>query len=201
MRITCDNCRTTYDRPAVVEGRSACPFCEHMNQSGLHQSPSKRVQARANGATAKADVGTSTLVFPVEAQAKADPETTIRRATSGKTPSLPGARPFELVVVEGDEAGKRFLIAKPQIIIGRSVKADLQLKDSEVSREHCLIESYGETLLLKDLKSANGTVLNGFLIRQDVLKARDRIHIGNTTLEVARMESGAAKPTNGAGKS
>ena len=197
MRITCENCRTVFELSTHNEDSGACPYCEHVNHAtepsnGAEQCAPSPL-GNAGKRLTKPDLGTSTMVFPPDVATKPDPETSLRRATAGKTPSLPASRPFELVVVEGDDLGKRFIISKPQLIIGRGVKSDIQLKDAEVSREHCLIESYGDALIVKDLRSANGTVLNGFLVRRDLLKVKDRIHIGNTTLEVARTENGAAK--------
>ncbi len=200
MRITCENCRTVFELSTSHEDSSACPYCEHVNHRNERRNGAESSPAAAAGpgrVPTKSDLGTSTMVFPPDVETKPDPDTSIRQATTGKTPSLPAGRSFELVIVEGDDLGKRFVISKPEFVIGRGVKTDIQLKDVEVSREHCVIESFGDTLVIKDLRSANGTVLNGFLVRRDLLKVKDRIHVGNTTLEVARSENGAVK--NGGG--
>jgi hypothetical protein len=192
MRTRCENCRTVFELPTADEESGACPYCEHVNHpDGNHQatkSPPLRSAStsQVRNRVSKRNVGTSTMIFPPDAETKPDPDTSIQNATNGKTPMVPTGRPFELVIVEGDELGKRFVIAKAQMTIGRGVNTDIQLKDPEVSREHCIIECFGNTLIIKDLRSANGTVLNGFLVRQDLLKLNDRIHVGNTTLEVER---------------
>jgi len=192
MRTLCENCRTVFELPTTDEKSGACPYCEHVNHpsgNGRHAAgPLERqapVQPARNGVK-KRDIGTSTMIFPPEAETKPESNTSIRNATNGKKPTVPTGRPFELVIVEGDELGKRFVIDKTQMTIGRGVNTDIQLKDPEVSREHCVIECFGDTLIIKDLRSANGTVLNGFLVRRDMLKPNDRIHLGNTTLEVER---------------
>jgi len=191
MRTLCENCRTVFELPTAAEESGVCPYCEHSNHRRSDDPP---VESRSrplpskpgrNG-THKRDIGTSTMIFPPEAETRPEPDTSIRNATNGKSPTVPTGRPFELVIVEGDELGKRFVIAKAQMTIGRGVGVDIQLKDPEVSREHCVIECFGDTLIIKDLRSANGTVLNGFLVRRDLLKPSDRIHVGNTTLEVDR---------------
>jgi len=191
MRTICENCRTVFELPTADETSGVCPYCEHINQLlGNRQEvqPDGRpvpARPKRQGAGGR-DIGTSTMVFPPEAETKPEPDTSIRNATNGKKPTAPTGRPFELVIVEGGELGKRFVIAKAQMTIGRGVDTDIQLKDPEVSREHCVIECFGDTLVIKDLRSANGTVLNGFLVRRDLLKPNDRIHVGNTTLEVER---------------
>jgi len=192
MRTLCENCRTVFELPTTDEKSGACPYCEHVNHpagNGRHAAEPRqrpdRAQPSRNGVK-KRDIGTSTMIYPPEAETKPEANTTIRNATNGKQPTVPMGRPFELVIVEGDELGKRFVIDKTQMTIGRGVNTDIHLKDPEVSREHCVIECFGDTLIIKDLRSANGTVLNGFLVRRDLLKPHDRIHVGNTTLEVER---------------
>lgn len=192
MRTLCENCRTVFELPTTDEQSGACPYCEHVNHPGgngrhaaEHRERQVPVRPARNGVK-KRDIGTSTMIFPPDAETKPESNTSIRNATNGKKPTVPMGRPFELVIVEGDELGKRFVIDKTQMTIGRGVNTDIQLKDPEVSREHCVIECFGDTLIIKDLRSANGTVLNGFLVRRDMLKPNDRIHVGNTTLEVER---------------
>ncbi|HTP40796.1 MAG TPA: FHA domain-containing protein [Nitrospiria bacterium] len=192
MRIHCENCGTVFDLTGSNENSGPCPYCEHVNHAGNGNGRAAGHRARAAGVQStrnrvnKRDVGSSTMIFPPDAETKPDPDTSIRNATNGKKPVSPTGRLFELEIVEGDDLGKRFTIVKAQMTIGRGVTADVQLKDPEVSREHCVIECYGDTLIIKDLRSANGTVLNGFLVRRDLLKPNDRIHVGNTTLEVKR---------------
>jgi pSer/pThr/pTyr-binding forkhead associated (FHA) protein len=192
MRTLCENCRTVFELPTADDESGACPYCEHVNHPEGNNQVTKSPPIRSSSASparnraSKRDVGTSTMIFPPDTETKPDPDTSIHNATNGKTPTAPTGRPFELVIVEGDELGKRFVIAKAQMTIGRGVNTDIQLKDPEVSREHCIIECFGNTLIIKDLRSANGTVLNGFLVRRDLLKPNDRIHVGNTTLEVER---------------
>jgi hypothetical protein len=192
MRTLCENCRTVFELPTANEESSPCPYCEHVNhpKGPNHAIKSSPIRASSAGPgrnrVSKRNVGTSTMIFPPEAETKPDPNTSIHKVTNGKLATAPTGRPYELVIVEGDELGKRFVITKAQMTVGRGVNTDIQLKDPEVSREHCIIECFGDTLIIKDLRSANGTVLNGFLVRRDLLKPNDRIHVGNTTLEVER---------------
>ena len=45
--------------------------------------------------------------------------------------------------------------------LGRSAITDVQIKDRFVSREHLLLRKSGDKLLVMDLRSKNGTFLNG----------------------------------------
>ena len=47
------------------------------------------------------------------------------------------------------------------VTLGRSKHADLQVLDPMVSRLQCRLESEGDTIVVKDLQSKNGTLVNG----------------------------------------
>ncbi|MDY0144643.1 MAG: FHA domain-containing protein [Kiritimatiellia bacterium] len=66
--------------------------------------------------------------------------------------------------------------------IGRSREADIPLLDDKVSRIHCGIRLSEGDFYLKDLKSRNGTFVNGERVEDTVkLKPGDRIQVGSTT--------------------
>ena len=93
-----------------------------------------------------------------------------------------------LVIVDGDDQGKRFpLNAKPEFKIGRSVTSDLRLSDGKVSRDHCIIETMRDQHIITDLESANGTVVNGERIKKTVLKEGDFIRLGYTMIKYDRV--------------
>ncbi|MBC7106299.1 MAG: FHA domain-containing protein [Firmicutes bacterium] len=58
---------------------------------------------------------------------------------------------------------------------------DIPLADTFVSAKHALFEATGEGLLVEDLRSTNGTLVNGREIEQPViLRPGDRVEIGDT---------------------
>lgn len=80
--------------------------------------------------------------------------------------------------------------------IGRSREADIPLLDDKASRVHCGIRLSDGDFYLKDLKSRNGTFVNGQRVEDTVkLKAGDRIQVGSTVfvLEAASVQEDAAK--------
>ncbi len=80
--------------------------------------------------------------------------------------------------------------------IGRSREADIPLLDDRVSRVHCGIRLSEGVFYLKDLKSRNGTFVNGQRVEDTVqIKTGDRIQIGSTVfvLEDASPQEDAAK--------
>jgi predicted component of type VI protein secretion system len=93
--------------------------------------------------------------------------------------------------------------------IGRSREADIPLLDDKVSRVHCGIRLSDGEFYLKDLKSRNGTFVNGQRVEDTVkLKPGDRIQVGSTvfvldpasTKEEDAKALGAAQNQLGDGK-
>jgi len=80
-----------------------------------------------------------------------------------------------------DGATKEFDIGERSITIGRSPDADIILLDEKVSRVHCGVRLWDGEFYIKDLKSKNGTFVNGRRVEVSKLKASDIIKIGNYT--------------------
>lgn len=83
----------------------------------------------------------------------------------------------------------KFVIEKPETFIGRDPeKCDIVLNDPEVSGVHAVIKKNAITCTLEDLKSANGTILNGERINSHELTSEDEFLIGSTSFTV-KIES------------
>jgi pSer/pThr/pTyr-binding forkhead associated (FHA) protein len=69
--------------------------------------------------------------------------------------------------------------------IGRGTAADVVIPDQTVSRVHASVRVDGQTVVVEDLESSNGTVVNG----EPIASARrlapgDVVTVGSTELEV-----------------
>lgn len=65
------------------------------------------------------------------------------------------------------------------LVIGRAAECDCVLPDSTVSRRHASIRRRGETWLLRDLGSTNGTRVNGWRLVEEVeVHPGDRVTFG-----------------------
>lgn len=103
------------------------------------------------------------------------------RAISGKTKIVPPEKAYSLKVIEGADRGKVFpLERKERFCIGRS-GGDLVIKDPKISKVHCVIEFYDGIVVIKDMNSTNGTLLNQMVLAEDFIKDGDRLQVGNTT--------------------
>ena len=88
-----------------------------------------------------------------------------------------------VVVKTGPDAGRRVELGVG-IAIGRQ-DADLVLEDPEVSRRHAMLRLSGESVVVEDLDSTNGTFVNGERIRGPItVGAGDKVRVGRTTLEI-----------------
>lgn len=77
--------------------------------------------------------------------------------------------------------GKVYQLTQAISKIGRSEQAEIQIEDAGVSRLHCAI-ILGSQVIIKDLGSTNGTVVDGKTITEAVLNEGSIINIGSSTL-------------------
>ena len=89
-----------------------------------------------------------------------------------------------LFVIQGFNRGARFELGDHDgaVTIGRESGNFVKLDDHEVSRRHAEIRRVGQTFIVGDLKSSNGTFLNDSRVERAELTGGDRIRIGRTVL-------------------
>jgi len=103
-------------------------------------------------------------------------------------PSVVSLRKCQLVVVDGPNRGKRLLLNKDVVTIGKREDNDLVLTDKTVSRNHLEIKYSQDSLLLRDLDSTNGTFVNGTRVKEAYLEPGDLIKVGGTTIEYVAFD-------------
>ena len=77
------------------------------------------------------------------------PSVNFEYTEDGRLLALPQDKEISLKVLEGNEVGTVFSVAKPRITIGRS-NADITINDRVVSRLHCALEISEDSVLLRD---------------------------------------------------
>ncbi|HKE15275.1 MAG TPA: GGDEF domain-containing protein [Kofleriaceae bacterium] len=90
----------------------------------------------------------------------------------------PAGKEACLVVIYGLDLGRKYNVDRPSIVVGRSSKADIQIDQESVSRNHCKLINTGKSIMLRDLGSTNGTYVNDELVDEYVLRDGDFIKIG-----------------------
>ncbi len=94
-----------------------------------------------------------------------------------------------LLIIQGTDQGARFEIQAAEVGLGRGAHNELRIHDTEASRSHAVLSPAEGTYLLTDLRSANGTYVNGRPVTRQLLTHGDRIQIGRTILLYAAPES------------
>lgn len=98
-----------------------------------------------------------------------------------------------LRILSGDNQGKIHEVKEEKLVVGRDSE-QVPVLDQGVSRQHAEVFKIGEMFFIRDLGSRNGTFVNDKRIEDaEVLRAGDRIHVGNT---VMAFEDSFAKPAD-----
>ncbi|WBB77211.1 DUF3662 and FHA domain-containing protein [Micromonospora sp. WMMD1128] len=96
----------------------------------------------------------------------------------GPPPGQGGGRNVRLV--SGD--GRTYPLQMGSTVIGRGDQANLRLPDVGISRRHARLDFDGGQVVLTDLGSTNGTMVNGQRVSAVALNPGDMIQLGTTTL-------------------
>jgi len=123
-------------------------------------------------------------VGPAKSQRSWADDTATFTGVGAATAHPPGraAEQAHLVEVVGPQPGRRHL-PDPGLLIGRSSACDLEVNEAEVSRSHCRVFKRGEQYVVEDLRSRNGTYVNGQRVEgARVLGFGDRIQVGRQTV-------------------
>lgn len=78
--------------------------------------------------------------------------------------------------VGGAHHGRCFTLERPRTI-GRLRESDIRIDEPGVAERHARIESHGDRVVLRDLGSADGTLVNGDRVRNAMLSAGDQVVI------------------------
>lgn len=71
--------------------------------------------------------------------------------------------------------------------LGRTSHADFIVNAALVSRLHCrLTADPSDQLVVEDLRSTNGTMVNGERVQRQLLKPGDRVTVGRMDFEVVQ---------------
>jgi hypothetical protein len=76
--------------------------------------------------------------------------------------------------VGGRYHGRSFTLERPRLV-GRSADADVRIDDPAFAERHARIDLHGDAIVLRDLGSAEGSVVNGVIVRDAMLKPGDQL--------------------------
>jgi len=100
----------------------------------------------------------------------------------------------QLLIMSGDDAGTVIPLIENEYLLGRQRDNQIQLNDLGVSSHHARIFRGPEGYVVEDLKSRNGTWLNGTRIFTSILRNADEIRIGATDLRYEVLFDASSVP-------
>ena len=105
--------------------------------------------------------------------------------------TLPG---IKLSVVAGPARGQEIVARRGVIRVGTSEDNDLVIQDDSVSRRHLEIRLRGDEIRVVDLRSTNGTTINGVKIKEAIVDPGAIIKLGSTELRTATAQEPVTIP-------
>src|SRR5260370_25666559 len=106
-----------------------------------------------------------------------------------------------LVITDPGGQNEIFEISSSVVNIGRAESNDLVLNHPSVSRHHARLTVLpGDTVLLIDLGSLNGTYVNGQQIQEHPISDQDRLYVGMYEMkyQAGAEENLEVEPVSGA---
>jgi len=98
---------------------------------------------------------------------------------------LPGAARNKPVITYQDPAGSHEIAIDGRVVVGSAPDAQVVVADSAVSRLHCELDPRQDGLWVRDLRSKNGTFVDGVMVETARLNDGSMLRLGSTEARVA----------------
>lgn len=87
-------------------------------------------------------------------------------------------------VLSGPQTGQIFDLKMGKNLLGRGMNCDFKITSGGISKEHCEIHVYKDKVIVVDLKSSNGTFVNGVKIQNSLIKLGDKVSVFDVIMDV-----------------
>jgi PAS domain-containing protein len=92
-------------------------------------------------------------------------------------------------ILSGPQAGQIFMLKRGKNKFGRSADCDFQLGSSGISKIHFELTVFPDKIVLTDLKSSNGTYVNGTRVHHAIIRMGDRLAAHDVLFDVVMTAS------------
>ena len=93
-----------------------------------------------------------------------------------------------LLILDAEGEETRFDMTQETLLVGRDPSADLTLRDDRVSREHVRLTQVSGDVIVEELGSSNGTLLNGVPFEgKRILQEGDALGLGSMEIHIDRV--------------
>lgn len=87
-------------------------------------------------------------------------------------------------ILSGPQTGQIFDLKMGKNLLGRGINCDFKITSGGISKEHCEIHVYKDKVIVVDLKSSNGTFVNGVKIQNSIIKLGDKVSVFDVIMDV-----------------
>ena len=184
IRVSCPHCQTKYRFDESQLGGKSRVQAKCKKCGGTIDIASAEATAPRPGLDAPpSDPASQDTTARVKKLRSDEPvgEQTISGPAVAEKMELPADKKYSLAVLQGKASGQIFAITNVRTVIGRA-DCDLILDDPESSRQHAALEVQGSRVIVSDLKSTNGTFVNGEQIDSAELQNHSEFRIGEHVL-------------------
>ncbi|UYL10162.1 FHA domain-containing protein [Bdellovibrio sp. SKB1291214] len=111
---------------------------------------------------------------------------------------------WALRILSGPQAGGILELKMGRNLVGRAPNCDIKITSPGVSKEHSEIVVYSDKIVVTDLKSSNGTYLNGVRMQTGLMRLGDKLGIHDVLVDIIpapekRAQAPAPMPQPGYG--
>lgn len=97
-------------------------------------------------------------------------------------------------VLSGPQTGQIFNLKMGKNSFGRSSESDFKVSSVGISKDHCEIHVYKDKVMVVDLKSSNGTFVNGVKIQNSIVKLGDKLGLFDVIMDIIPTPEIKVKP-------
>lgn len=101
---------------------------------------------------------------------------------------------WALRVLSGASAGKIYNLKMGKNLLGRAAHCNIHIQNNGISKEHCEVHVYPDKMIIADLKSSNGTFLNGVRIQSATMRFGDKMGVHDVIFEVVPEQTSIPAP-------
>jgi hypothetical protein len=121
-----------------------------------------------------------------------------KRRNKQKPPNVVEPTP-QLILTFKHNTLKQISLDKPRFLIGRNALCDIHIDQEWISRRHAILIRNERSTVIVDLKSRNGTFVNGKRVKNHVLINNDIISLGDHHLKFVDPSATSRTTLRGAG--
>lgn len=91
---------------------------------------------------------------------------------------------WALRILSGPQAGSVHSLKMGRNLVGRAPHCEIRVNSNGVSKEHAEVHVYKDKILVVDLRSSNGTYLNGIKVQNGIIRLGDKMSVHDVIMDI-----------------